>query len=127
MLFPALGMSAATWLMMSPLFGLETGLRAGISVAAGILALPLAVGSIWSARAGAALTAVGMILCFIDLTTGSSISSMANYAACGSALAIAGMAPMPASTFTVAAADDAPTARTRTVSEPLSASKAAAA
>lgn len=118
MLFHALGMTAATWLMMSPLFGLETGFRAGISVAAGILALPLAFASIWSVRSGVALTAVGMILCFIDLATGSSIGSMANYATCGSALAIAGMAPVPVSTFTVSTADEVPTTPTRVAPQP---------
>lgn len=117
MLFPALGMTAATWLMVVPLVGLETGFRADISVVAGILALPLALASIWSFRAGVALTVLGTILCFVDLTTAPSIGALANYAACGSVLAIAGMAPRPASTFTVMAAYEAPTMPTRIAPE----------
>lgn len=117
MLFPALGMTAATWLMMVPLMGLESGLRADISVVSGILALPLAFASVWSFRAGIALTVLGTILCFIDLTTASSIGALANYAACGAALAIAGMAPRPVATVAVVAADEVATAPTRVVPE----------
>jgi hypothetical protein len=120
MLFPALGMTAAAWLMTVPLFGLETGFRAELSVVTGILALPLALGSLWSFRAGIGLAALAMILCLVDFTVSAPIGSVANYATCCAALAIAGMAPRPVSTTvtaTVTAADDLPTAPTRVAPE----------
>lgn len=127
MLFPALGMTAATWLMMVPLVGLESGLRADISVVSGVIALPLAFASIWSFRAGIALTVLGTLLCFIDLTTAPSIAALANYAACGAALAIAGMAPQPVSTIAVVAADEVPTAPTRVAPAAIASSRSLAA
>ena len=114
MLFPALGMTTAVWLMIVPLFGLETGYRAGLSVATGILALPLALGSVWSFRAGIGLAVLAMILCLVDFTVSAPIGAIANYATCCAALAIAGMAPRPVSTFApAAAADEVPTTPTR--------------
>lgn len=112
MLFPALGTMAATWLIMVPLFGLETGFRADLSIAAGILALPLALWSGWSSRAGVAVTVLGLILCLVNFTVAAPIGSLANFATCCTALAISGMAPRPQSTFSVAQVSEVPTVPT---------------
>lgn len=94
MIFPALGMMSAAWLFIVSFLGLETGFRADLAVATGLIAFPLALASVWSFRAGIVMTAIGVILAIANLllpTTG----SLASLAVASAALAIAGMAPEP--------------------------------
>jgi len=95
MLFPALGMTTAIWLLTAPLLGLETGFRAGMSVGVGSLALVLALLSTWYRRAGVMLTVLGFLLGFLNFGPSASVVALAATATSALALVMAGMAPWP--------------------------------
>lgn len=95
MIFPALGMLSAAWLLVVSFLGLEAGFRADLAIAAGLIAFPLALASVWSPRAGVALTGIGVVLAIVNLLAPTSMGGMASLAASAAVLAIAGMAPQP--------------------------------
>jgi hypothetical protein len=95
MLFPALGLSAAMWLIVTPLLGIETGFRADLAVTAGMLAIVLLPIGIWVRKASAAAGAVGIVLGFANFFLDAPIGSYASLATCGVTLLIGAMAPWP--------------------------------
>ena len=116
MSYPILGMTAALWLMVAPLMGIETGFRAHLSLATGIVTLVLSVASIWRFSAGVAMAAVALLLAVVNLLAPASMGGLASYAFCAAALAIAGMSPRP-TTMTAHAAGEHPV-NTRLSHEP---------
>lgn len=100
MIYPIVGMLAATWLLIVPFLGLEGGFRAGAAVLGGVVALLLAFASIWSSRAGSTLTFVGVLLAIVNLLVPTSMAGMAELSVAAITLAVAGMAPEPAVTVT---------------------------
>jgi hypothetical protein len=107
MLFPALGMATAVWLVMVPLLGLDAGLRAGLAVVVGVVGLILAPLGIWSRTSRRVVVIAGSLLAFTNFVLPGSTGAMANFAACGSLLVIAALAPQPVSVATTAVAIDA--------------------
>jgi hypothetical protein len=95
MLFPALGMTTAMWLLVGPLLGVETGLRAALTVGVGFVALVLSPLSLWSRRAGQGLAALGILLGLANFVLFAPIGAYASLASCATALIAAGMAPAP--------------------------------
>lgn len=106
MLFPVIGAVSAMWLLISPLIELETGVRALLAVSVGAAALVLAPLGIWSRRARSALAALGWIIGLANFVLLPQMGGLANFAVCGVALVVAGMAPQP-----VTVADDGAAAR----------------
>ena len=98
MFYPLLGMTAALWLIVAPFFGFETGLRADLSWAAGILCVGLSFASIWRFAAGVGMAVIGAILWAANLLVEGSFAGVASYAVCAAALVVAGMSPRVAST-----------------------------
>jgi hypothetical protein len=107
MLFPALGMTASIWLMTAPLLALETGFRAELTVAVGITTLVLSPLTLWSRRAGIAVTSLGVLLGFANLVLLAPLGAGASLASCAVGLIAAGMAPRPIRMAAAAAAADA--------------------
>jgi len=110
MLFPALGMTTAIWLLTAPLLGLETGFRAGLCVAAGVSALALVALAWWYPRAGGWLAGLGILLGFANFGLFAPIPALASLATSAVALIAAGLAPLPATFVTPAAAPAIPAA-----------------
>jgi hypothetical protein len=95
MLFPALGMTAAMWLLMGPLMELEMGARAVLTVGVGGFALLLSVLSFRYRSAGWGVAALGFLLGVANLFMFGSIAACASLATCAVALVAAGAAPQP--------------------------------
>jgi len=108
MLFPALGMTTAIWLLTAPLLGLEIGFRAGLCVGAGICALALVALGWWFPRAGAWLAGLGILLGFANFGPSASIVALASLATSAVSLIAAGLAPRPVTFATPAAAPMVP-------------------
>jgi hypothetical protein len=99
-------MAAALWLVVAPLLGIETGFRAGLSVACGVAAILLSLASIWRFGAGIALTALAFLLSLVNFLVEGTFGGMASYASCAVALAVAGMAPIPHSASAPTSSDE---------------------
>jgi hypothetical protein len=95
MLFPALGMTTAIWLVFAPLLGVETGFRADFTVTAGLLALILAPLGVRYRAAAYAVGALGIVLGFANFVLWAPIGGYASLSSSAVALIIAGMAPVP--------------------------------
>jgi hypothetical protein len=95
MLSPALGAVTAVWLMLAPALELETGARAYLAIASGIVAFVLSPLSIWSRPARGALASVGLAIALLNFFLPCSIEALANLATCGMTLILAGLAPSP--------------------------------
>ena len=95
MFAPALGMLTAVWLLMTPYMELEDGPRAVAVVMVGLATLVLAPLSVWSRRAGSVMALLGVGLGMVNFVVPGAVSSMADLAACGVVLAMAGLAPSP--------------------------------
>ena len=95
MLFPAVGTMTAMWLALSPLMGVDVGFRAGLALAVGIVALVLAPLGLWSPASRKVVVWIGSLLAFTNFVIPGSGLGMANFAACGSILIIAALAPQP--------------------------------
>jgi hypothetical protein len=95
MLFPALGMTTAVWLLFAPLLGLESGIRAELGLVAGTLAFVVSLASVWSRRAHVVLVVLGAALGFANFALLAPIGSLASLATCAVALIAAGTAPVP--------------------------------
>jgi hypothetical protein len=95
MLFPALGMTTAIWLVFAPLLGVETGFRAGFTVTAGLLALILAPLGVRYKAAAYAVGALGIVLGFANFVMWAPIGGYVSLSTCAVTLLIAGMAPVP--------------------------------
>jgi hypothetical protein len=95
MLFLALGMTAAVWLLAAPLVGLEAGIRADLAVGAGIAGLLLACTSVWLPRARIPLAALGIALGFANFAFAADLGALTSMASCAVALIAAGTAPRP--------------------------------
>ena len=95
MFAPALSMLTAVWLLMTPYMELEDGPRAVAVVMVGLATLVLAPLSVWSRRAGSVMALLGVGLGMVNFVVPGAVSSMADLAACGVVLAMAGLAPSP--------------------------------
>src|SRR6185369_3203788 len=82
MLFPALGLTAAIWLVVTPLLGIEVGFRADLAVAAGLLAVVLLPVGVWFRKASAAAAAVGIFLGVANFVLDAPIGAYASLATC---------------------------------------------
>ena len=108
MLFPALGMTTAMWLLVGPLLGIETDLRAALTVGVGFVALVLSPLSLWSRRAGHGLAALGIFLGFANFVLSAPIGAYASLATCATLLIAAGMAPAPSPVREASVAEPVP-------------------
>jgi hypothetical protein len=113
MIFPALGMMSAAWLLIVSFLGLETGFRADLALAAGLIAFPLALASVWSFRAGIVMTAIGVMVAIANLLLPTS-GGLASLAVAAAAMAVAGMAPQPVVETTPIEQEDASKEMSRT-------------
>lgn len=95
MLFSALVSCTAIWLLVTPYLGLETGPRAGVAVAVGIVALILAPLRITSSAARWATAALGLMLGLFNFGPGAPLLSLASLGTCAVLLVIGGIAPQP--------------------------------
>lgn len=95
MLFPALGLTTAMWLLMGPLMGVETGGRAVLTVTVGVLVLVFGILGVRYRAAAWVVAALGGLLGFVNLLTSAPIESCASLATCAVALLAAGAAPQP--------------------------------
>ena len=66
MLFPAIGLTTAVWLLMAPLLGLETGARAGMGIAVGLAVAVLLPLGYLDRRANVATAALGIFMGFAN-------------------------------------------------------------
>ena len=95
MLFPAIGLTTAVWLLMAPLLGLETGFRAGLGMAIGLaVAVLLPLGYV-NRRANVATAALGIFMGFANFFMPASTLAYASFATCGVLLILAGLPPWP--------------------------------
>ncbi len=108
MFFSAVGMMTAMWLVISPLLGVDTGFRAGLAVAIGIVAMILAPLGLWSPAARRVVVWAGLLLAFVNFVVPGTVLGMANFAACGSFLIIGALAPQPVVEVPVVATAHAP-------------------
>ena len=104
MLFPALGMTTAVWLVSAALLGLETGFRAEFTVTLAVAVMVLAPLSVWYQRAGFAMAALGIALGFANFGLSAPLGALASGAMCAVTLILAGMAPRPIAVPAIAAA-----------------------
>lgn len=95
MLFPAIGLTTAVWLLMAPLLGLETGFRAGLGMAIGLaVAVLLPLGYV-NRRANVATAALGIFMGFANFFLPASTLAYASFATCAALLILAGLPPWP--------------------------------
>jgi hypothetical protein len=104
MLFPALGMTTAMWLLAAPLLGVEEGFRAALGISVGVAALILLPLGAWNRKATAATAGLGMVLGFANFFLQAPIGALASMASCSVLLIAAGTAPWPVIEERVAAA-----------------------
>lgn len=97
MLFPALGLTTAIWLLMGPFMGIETGARAVLTVGVGALVAVMAPLALRYRAAAWAVVALGAALGVANLLMSVSIASDASLATAAFALVLAGAAPQPVS------------------------------
>jgi hypothetical protein len=95
MLSPAFGAITAVWLMLVPALQLETGARAHVAIASGVIAFVLSPLSVWSRTARGVMAWVGLTLALVNFFLPCPIEALANFATCGMALILAGLAPSP--------------------------------
>jgi len=95
MFAPALGATTAVWLMLAPALNLESGPRATLSIASGVVAFVLAPAGVWSRAARVATAWLGLALALVNFVLPCSIEALASLATCGMALIMAGIAPWP--------------------------------
>lgn len=98
MLFPALGMTTAMWLLAAPLTGLEIGGRADLVVAVGAVAFVASLLGMWSRPARISLTLLGILLGLANFVMAGSVGALASLATCAFGLVAAGTAPWPVAT-----------------------------
>ena len=101
MLFPAIGLTTAVWLLMAPLLGLEEGVRAGVGIAVGVAVLVLLPIGFWNRRANVATAALGIFMGFANFFLAASTLAYASFATCAVLLILAGLPPWPVVTGTV--------------------------
>jgi hypothetical protein len=97
MLFPALSAATATWLLLTPYLGMETGSRAVLAVTVGAAALILSPLSLYSRVAAKTLVLLGALLALVNFVDPQGIGNLVNYATAAVGLVIAGAAPHPRS------------------------------
>ena len=95
MLFPAIGLTTAIWLLFAPWLGIETGVRAGMGVTIGAMTMVLLPLGIWNARATAAVAGLGIFLGFANFFLAAPVGALASFATCSVLLVMAGTAPRP--------------------------------
>lgn len=95
MVSPVIGVMTAVWLMLAPAMEVETGARAYLAIAAGVVAFVLSPVGIWSRGARVALASVGFVLALANFFLPCSVGALASLATCGVTLIIAGIAPAP--------------------------------
>ena len=103
MLFPAIGLTTAVWLLMAPLLGLESGVRAGLGIAVGVaVAVLLPLGFLYR-RANVATAALGIFMGFANFFLPGPTLALASFATCSVLLILAGLPAWPVVTGTVVA------------------------
>jgi hypothetical protein len=95
MLFPAIGLTTAVWLLTAPLLGLETGLRAGLGIAVGLAVAVLLPLGYLNRRANVATAALGIFMGFANFFMPASTLAYASFATCSVLLILAGLPPWP--------------------------------
>ena len=95
MLFPAIGMTTAVWLMAAPLTGLEVGGRADLAVAVGAVAFAAALLGVWFRALRPSLVVLAIVLGFANFVLMAPTISLASMATCAFGLLAAGTAPRP--------------------------------
>jgi hypothetical protein len=95
MLFPAIGMTTAVWLMAAPLTGLEVGGRAELSVAVGAVAFAASLLGVWFRAPRLSLVVLGTILGLANFVLMAPTAGFASMATCAFGLLAAGAAPWP--------------------------------
>ena len=108
MLFPAIGLTTAMWLLMAPLFGLEDGVRAGMGIVVGLAAAVLLPIGFFDRRANIATAALGIVMGFANFFLPAPTLALASFATCSIMLMLASLAPWPAVVATVKAAVPVP-------------------
>ena len=95
MLFPAIGLTTAMWLLMAPLLGLEDGVRAGLGIAVGLAVAVLMPLGYRYHRANVATAALGIVLGFANFVLPPTTLAGASFATCGVLLIMAGLPAWP--------------------------------
>jgi hypothetical protein len=95
MLFPAIGLTTAVWLLMAPLLGLETGFRAGLGIAVGVAVAVLLPLGYLDRRANVATAALGIFMGFANFFLPAPTLAYASYATCAVLLIVAGLPAWP--------------------------------
>jgi hypothetical protein len=108
MLFPAIGLTTAGWLLMSPLFGLESGVRAGVGIAVGVAAAVLLPIGFFDRRANVATAALGIFMGFANFFLPAPTPALASFATCALMLMLGGLGPWPVVVGTFKAAMPVP-------------------
>lgn len=98
---------------MAPVLELETGVRSGIAVAVGVLALVLSPLGLWSKTARGSLAVLGLFLALVCFALPGTIGATADLATCSVALIMAGVAPWPVVVLAPAAVPRATAAPSR--------------
>jgi hypothetical protein len=110
MLFPAIGLTTAIWLLFAPWLGVETGVRAGMGITVGAMTMVLLPLGIWNSRATAAVAGLGIFLGFANFFLVASVGGYASLAASSVFLVMAGTAPWPVVVARTGAAAQTPAA-----------------
>ena len=121
MLFSAIGLTTAVWLLMAPLLGFEVGARAGFGVIVGLgAAVLLAVGFL-KPRANVAAAGLGIVMGFANFFMPATVFAYASFATCSIMLILAGLPPWPVviGTVKVAAVPAAAPEAARDASKPV--------
>jgi hypothetical protein len=95
MLFPAIGLTTAVWLLMAPLLGLEVGVRAGLGIAVGLATLVLLPLGYLDRRANVATAALGIFMGFANFFLPAPTLALASFATCAVLLIFAGLPAWP--------------------------------
>ena len=95
MLFPAIGLTTAVWLLMAPLLGLEDGVRAGLGIAVGVAVAVLLPLGFLDRRANVATAALGIFMGFANFFMPASTLAYASFATCAVLLIMAGLPAWP--------------------------------
>jgi hypothetical protein len=101
-------MTIAIWLLSVPLLGLETGSRAALCVAVGLVALVASPLAFWFRRPAVVLVALGILIGFANFALDAPMVAAASLAACSVGLIAAGAAPVPVTMPATAAAVEVP-------------------
>ena len=95
MIFPAIGLTTAVWLLMAPLLGLESGVRAGLGIAVGVaVAVLMPLGFLYR-RANVATAALGIFMGFANFFMPGTTLAYASFATCSVLLIYAGLPAWP--------------------------------